>query len=99
MPIVSSWTQKKLNENMLKDSFALGPPWAYFCSWRKTRNHSFCIKIIIPMGTLGFTMLGHLASFRSLESTAVMFMQTLKGNTKLASRLNSGRGQGLGDGG
>ena len=34
-------------------------------------------------------MLGHLASFRSLESTSVMFMQTLKGNTKLASRLNS----------
>lgn len=51
------------------------------------------------MGTLGFTMLGHLASFRSLESTAVMLMQTLKGNTKLASRLNSGGGQGLGDGG
>ena len=51
------------------------------------------------MGTLGFTMLGHLASFRSLESTAVMLMQTLKGNTKSASRLNSGGGQGLGDGG
>ena len=49
--------------------------------------------------TPGFTMLGHLASFRSLESTAVMFMQTLKGNTKLASRLNSGGGQGLGVGG
>ena len=44
-------------------------------------------------------MLGHLASFRSLDSTSVMFMQTLKGNTKLASRLNSGRGQGLGVGG
>lgn len=44
-------------------------------------------------------MLGHLASFRSLESTAVMFMQTLKGNTKLASRLHSRGGQGLGDGG
>ena len=28
-----------------------------------------------------------------------MFMQTLKGNTKLASRLNSGGGQGVGDGG
>ena len=44
-------------------------------------------------------MLGHLASFRSLDSMSVMFMQTLKGNSKLASRLNSGRGQGLGVGG
>lgn len=34
-------------------------------------------------------MLGHLVSFRSIKSTAVMFMQTLKGNSKLASRLNS----------
>ena len=38
------------------------------------------------MGTLGFTMLGHLALFRSLESTVVVFMQILKGNTEAMPR-------------
>ena len=42
------------------------------------------------MGTLGFTMLGHLALFRSLESTVVVFMQTLKGNTEALPRRGGG---------
>ena len=42
------------------------------------------------MGTLGFIMLGHLALFRSLESTVVVFMQTLKGNTEALPRRGGG---------
>lgn len=48
------------------------------------------------MGTLGFKMLGHLASFRSLESTAVMFMQTLKGNYKIGKQTKQWERTGFG---